>query len=86
MQEYKRLARRDWSVRLGRTGKIGSSLAAAVIAALLAVWSTPSGYAQGTLPLPTPGTPPATTPAPDAPAAPGAPGEEARARAAAMAA
>jgi copper(I)-binding protein len=86
MQEYKRLARRDWSLRLGRTGKIGSSLAAAVIAALLAVWSTPSGYAQGTLPLPTPGTPPATTPAPDAPAAPGAPGEEARARAAAMAA
>jgi periplasmic copper chaperone A len=38
----------------------------------------------GNLPLPVPGTPPATTP--DAPAVPGAPGEEARARAAAMAA
>ena len=86
MQEFKRLARRDWSLRLRKTGKIGASLAAAAFAALLAVWSTPSGYAQGTLPLPAPGTPPATTPAPETPAAPGAPGEDARARAAAMAA
>ena len=86
MQEFKRLARWDWPVQLRRTGKIGASLAAAAFAALLAIWSTPSGYAQGTLPLPTPGTPPATTPAPETPAAPGAPGEEARARAAAMAA
>ena len=84
MQEFKRLARRDWSLR--KTGKIGPSLAAAAFAALLAVWSTPSGYAQGTLPLPAPGTPPATTPAPETPAAPGTPGEDARARAAAMAA
>jgi copper(I)-binding protein len=88
MQEFNRLARGGWSFRLRRTGKIGPSLAAAAFAALLAVWSTPSGYAQGTLPLPAPGTtpPPATTPAPETPAAPGAPGEEARARAAAMAA
>jgi periplasmic copper chaperone A len=105
MQEFKRLARRDWSLRLPKTGKLGPSLAAAAFAALLAVWSTPSGYAQGTpapgtpptkddrllpapgnLPLPVPGTPPATTPAPETPAVPGAPGEEARARAAAMAA
>jgi copper(I)-binding protein len=85
MQEFKRLALGK-SLRLRKTGKIGPSLAAAAFAALLAVWSTPSGYAQGTLPLPAPGTPPATTPAPETPAAPGAPGEEARARAAAMAA
>jgi hypothetical protein len=88
MQEFKRLARWDWS-RLRKTGKIGPSLAAAAFAALLAVWSTPSGYAQGApapATTPAPGTPPATTPAPETPAAPGAPGEEARARAAAMAA
>ena len=75
MQEFRRLAPR-----------IGPSLAAAAFAALFAVWSTPSGYAQGTLPLPAPSTPPATPPAPETPAVPGAPGEEARARAAAMAA
>lgn len=86
MQEFKRLARGDRSFRLRRTGKIGPSLAAAAFAALLAVWSTPSGYAQVVPPLPAPGAPPATTPAPETPAAPGAPGEEARARAAAMAA
>ena len=57
--------------------------AAAVIAAGLGFF--PSGLeAQPTLPLPAPGAPPATTP--DAPALPGAPGEDARARAAAMAA
>ena len=88
MQEFKRLARQDWSLRLRRTGKIGPSLAAAAFAALLAVWSSPSGYAQAPTPVPPPGTAPApaTTPAPETPAAPGAPGEEARARAAAMAA
>jgi periplasmic copper chaperone A len=87
MQVFKRLTRRDWPVRLRKTGKIGPSLVAAAFAALLAVWSTPSGYAQGTLPLPAPGTPaPSTPPAPETPAVPGAPGEEARARAAAMAA
>ena len=84
MQEFKRLARWDSALRLRKTGRIGPSLAAAALAALLAVWSTPSGYAQA----PAPGTAPApaTTPAPETPAAPGAPGEEARARAAAMAA
>src|SRR5688572_30699327 len=86
MQEFNRLVRWDWTLRLRKTGKIGPSLAAAAFAALLAVWSSPSGYAQAPTPLPPPGTPPATTPAPETPAAPGAPGEEARARAAAMAA
>ena len=83
MQEFKRLARRGWTLRLRKTGRIGPSLAAAAFAAMLAVWSTPSGYAQA----PTPAPAPAPTPAPETPAAPaGAPGEEARARAAAMAA
>jgi copper(I)-binding protein len=83
MQEFARLAPLDLTVRHGKAGRIGTVAAAAVVAAMLALWSSPSGYAQGTLPLPTPGT----TPAPDAPAgAPGAPGDEARARAAAMAA
>ena len=86
MQEFKRLARRGWPVRVRKAVRIGPSIVAAAFAALLAVWSSPNGYAQPTLPLPAPGSPPATTPAPDAPAAPGAPGEDAKARAAAMAA
>lgn len=86
MQEFKRLARRDWTLRLRKTGRIGPSLAAAAFAALLAVWSTPSGYAQAPTSPPGSAPAPATTPAPETPAAPGAPGEEARARAAAMAA
>lgn len=86
MQEFKGLRRLDRPVHLRKTDKIGSSIAAAAVAALLAVWS-PSGYAQAPTPVPPPGTtPPATTPAPETPAAPGAPGEDARARAAAMAA
>lgn len=86
MQEFKRLARLDWPVRLRKTGKIGPSIAAAAFAALLAVWS-PSGYAQPAQPSPAPGATPAPADTPDTPAAPaGAPGEEARARAAAMAA
>lgn len=60
--------------------------AAAAFAALLAVWS-PVGHAQSTLPLPTPGTNPAPSDTPETPAtAGGAPGDEARTRAAAMAA
>jgi copper(I)-binding protein len=105
MQEFKRLAPRDLPVRQSKTARLGSIVAAAVFAALLALWSSPDGYAQGTLPLPAPGTPPTkdapqppgnlplpvpgTPPAnttPGAPDIPGAPGEEARARAAAMAA
>jgi copper(I)-binding protein len=108
MQEFNRLAPRDLTVRQGNGARVGSIVAAAVFAALLALWSSPFGYAQGTLPLPAPGTPPTkddrlqpqpppgnlplpvpgTPPAttPETPAIPGAPGEEARARAAAMAA
>ena len=86
MQDFKRFARRGWPVGVRKAGKIGPSIAAAAFAALLAVWSTPNGYAQPTLPLPAPGTQPAPTPAPDAPAAPGGAGEDAKARAAAMAA
>lgn len=65
--------------------RIGTVVAAAAVAAVLALWSPPAGYAQGT-PAPAPGTTTPPADAPDAPAAPGAPGEEARARAAAMAA
>ena len=86
MQEFKRFARRDGPVRVRKAGKIGPSVVAAALAGLLAVWSSPYSHAQGTLPLPTPGTTPAPSETPDAPATPGAPGEEARARAAAMAA
>src|SRR5262245_20402672 len=85
MQEFKRLATRDLPVRQIKAAKLGSVVAAAAFAALLALSSSPYGYAQGTLPLPAPGTPPANT-TPDTPEIPGAPGEEARARAAAMAA
>lgn len=85
MDESKRMARADVTVRQSRIGRaVSTALAAAAVA--LALWSTPDVYAQGTLPLPTPGTPPADTKPGDAPALPGAPGEEARARAAAMAA
>jgi copper(I)-binding protein len=90
MQEFKRLARRDGPAQLRKAVKFGPSVAAAVFAALLAVWSSPSGYAQPTLPLPAPGTNPApsTAPGSETPAAPGAttPGDDAKARAAAMAA
>ena len=88
MQEIKRLAPRDLKVRASKTGRIGTIAAAAVVAAVLALWSSPYGFAQVTPPLPAlpaPGTPPANT-NPDAPAVPGAPGDEAKARAAAMAA
>jgi copper(I)-binding protein len=86
MQEFKRFARQTRSVGLRKAAKIGPSIAAAAFAALLAVWSSPYGYAQGTLPLPTPGTNPAPSDTPAVPGAPAGPGEEARARAAAMAA
>jgi copper(I)-binding protein len=80
MTLFKRLAGVDRPVRQGAAGLV---IAAAVA---LGMWSAPSSlYAQGTLPLPAPGTPPANT-TPDAPAVPGAPGEDAKARAAAMAA
>jgi copper(I)-binding protein len=85
MQEIKRLAPQDLKVRASKTGRIGTVVAAAVVAAVLALWSSPYGFAQVTPPLPAPGTPPANT-NPDAPAAPGVPGDEAKARAAAMAA
>jgi periplasmic copper chaperone A len=95
MQEFKRFAPRAWPAWIRKTGKIGPSVAAAALAALLAVWSSPSGYAQG---APAPGTPPTkddrpvptpapgNLPSPETPAAPGAPGDDAKARAAAMAA
>jgi len=81
MQEFNRLARRELTVRRSRTGALAT---AAALVALLALWSSPPGHAQGTLPLPTPGTNPAPADTPETPGA--APGEEARARAAAMAA
>src|SRR5262245_53215064 len=101
MTNFKRLAPRDLPARHGAAGIV---IAAAVT---LGAWTSLSAvHAQGTPPLPTPGTapapsntappslndrlqvPPGTAPAPPAtpPGAPGAPGEEARARAAAMAA
>jgi copper(I)-binding protein len=89
MPEFKRLSRPDWSVLRTGTGRvIGVAVVAASVA--LALWASPSNVdAQGTLPLPTPGTTPAPTEgAPEAPPAdvPGVPGEDAKARAAAMAA
>src|SRR5262245_8918814 len=83
MTIFKRLAGVDRPVRRSAAGL----LVAAAVA--LGVWSAPSSlYAQGTLPLPAPGTP-APSSAPETP--PGtppanAPGDEAKARAAAMAA
>ena len=98
---FKRLAGVDRPVRQSAAGLV---IAAAVA---LGVWAAPSSlYAQGTLPLPAPSTPPTKDdrlqPAPGnlplpvpgtppantnpAPALPGAPGDEAKARAAAMAA
>ena len=83
MTIFKRLAGVDRPVRLSAAGLV---IAAAVA---LGLWAAPSTlYAQGTLPLPAPGTPPANTnpETPAAPGAPAAPGDEAKARAAAMAA
>src|SRR5262245_24624486 len=86
MQKTKCLAPQDLSVRTGKTIKIGTVVAAALVAAVLALWPSPYGFAQAPLPaLPAPGTPPANT-NPDAPAVPGTPGDEAKARAVAMAA
>lgn len=88
MQEIRRLAPRDLKVRAGKTGKIGTVVAAAVVAAVLALWSPPYGFAQGA-PAPAPGAAPAPTindPPADIKAPPNAPGDEAKARAAAMAA
>ena len=80
MTLFWRLAGVDRPIRRSAAGLV---IAAAVA---LGVWAAPSSlYAQGTLPLPAPGTPPANT-TPGAPAGPGAPGDEAKARAAAMAA
>jgi copper(I)-binding protein len=84
MQNFQRLA---LDRPAGGRRRFAIVTAAAVIAAVLGFM--PSDLeAQGQLPLPVPGTPPATTPEtpPGAPGAPGAPGEDARARAAAMAA
>lgn len=88
MQVSKRLAPLDLTVRQSRTGRALSAVIA-VAAVVFALWGSPSVVnAQGTLPLPAPGTQP--TPAPGTPetppGAPGAPGDDARARAAAMAA
>ena len=83
MQEFNRRA----GARPVRRTLSGLVVAAAVA---LGMWSGSSSlYAQGTLPLPTPGTTPAPAAAPETP--PGAPpanapGDEAKARAAAMAA
>jgi periplasmic copper chaperone A len=84
MQESKRLAPLDRRARPSTTRRlISAAIVAATVA--LALWSAPpSVHAQGTLPLPAPGTAPAT---PETPAGtPGAPGDDAKARAAAMAA
>jgi copper(I)-binding protein len=68
----------------GTRRRLAIVTAAALVAAVLGF--LPSDLeAQGNLPLPVPGTPPATTPE-TPPGPPGAPGEDARARAAAMAA
>lgn len=84
MHKFERLAPRDRMVRPATRRRFAIVTAAAVIAAVLGF--LPSDLeAQGNLPLPVPGTPPATTPE-TPPGAPGAPGEDARARAAAMAA
>ena len=88
MQEFKRLAPLDLTVRQSRAGRtVSTAIAGAAFA--FALWASPPAvHAQGTLPLPAPGTTPApanTTPE-TPPGAPGAPGDEARARAAAMAA
>jgi periplasmic copper chaperone A len=86
MQESKRLAPLDLTVRQSGTRRM---ISAAVIAATVAfaLWCVPPNvYAQGTLPLPAPGTTPAPATPETPPGAPGAPGEDARARAAAMAA
>jgi len=88
MQVSKRLAPLDLTVRQSRTGRALSAVIA-VAAVVFALWGSPSVVnAQGTLPLPAPGTQPTPTPGtPETPpGAPGAPGEDARARAAAMAA
>jgi len=83
MQESKRLAPLDLTVRQSRTGRALSAVIAAAAVAL-ALWASPSAVnAQGTLPLPAPGAAPTPT-TPETPA--GAPGDDARARAAAMAA
>lgn len=80
MQDSKRLAPLDLTVRQSRAGRGLIAIAAVTIA----LWASPVVNAQGTLPLPAP-TPAPTTP--ETPAgAPGAPGDDARARAAAMAA
>jgi copper(I)-binding protein len=85
MDSLERLAPRERLVRPGGgRRRFAIVIAAAVIAAVLGFF--PTGLeAQGNLPLPVPGTPPATTPE-TPPGAPGAPGDDARARAAAMAA
>lgn len=85
MQQYKRLAPLDLTVRQSRAGR-ALSAAIVAVAVVLALWASPSAVnAQGTLPLPAPGAAPApANTAPGTPAA--APGDDARARAAAMAA
>ncbi len=86
MQEFKRLAPLDLTVRQSRAGR---TISVAVVAAAVAfaLWASPPAvHAQGTLPLPAPGTTPAPTTPETPPGAPGAPGDDARARAAAMAA
>ena len=86
MQESKRLAPLDLTIRQSKAGR-AISVAIAALAFGFALWSSaPAVHAQGTLPLPAPGTTPAPTTPATPPGAPGAPGEDARARAAAMAA
>lgn len=82
MQDTKRLAPLDLTVRQSRTGRALSAVIA-VAAVMFALWVSPAVNAQGTLPLPAPTPAPSTTP-PETPG--GAPGDDARARAAAMAA
>ena len=84
MQKSKRLAPLDLTVWQSRTGRALSALFTAAVV-VLALWATPSVNAQAPAPPPgTPAAPPSTTPPSEG--APGAPGEDARARAAAMAA
>lgn len=87
MQESKRLASLDLTVPPGRARRTMSAAVVAAAAAFALWLAPPAVHAQGTLPLPAPGTQPVPAPGtPDATPASPAPGDDAKARAAAMAA
>jgi periplasmic copper chaperone A len=84
MRFFNRLAPAEQANGRGFRGRPFGFVAVALMAAAL---SAHYAQAQPTLPLPAPGTPPAgATPPSTLPGTPGTPGDEARARAAAMAA